>query len=236
MKMRAIAAGVLAGIFLVSGIHAECLNPPKDGTYSTYSGTMLGGRASEAWCSGVGPGQPGNTESTASWDGSTLGAQWRVWGMAIDANGAVETARSFDADGNGWIDYATNYTGGSFWLDGNHLWGNGIGDFTGVVTYFQVTARVTYVRWQAVGVTSNVFMTAGFDECPNCSIEYAISSAMLEWQTGYPTPMPSGYPAFACDATMGELFDASCCVLAKIHCTPIAAESSTWGAIKGFYR
>lgn len=235
MKFAAIAAGVTAAVLLSSGVFAACPNPPKDGTYSTYSGTMIGGRASEAWCGGAGPGQPGNTESAASWNGAELGTQWRVWGMAIDATGAVETARFFDANGNGWIDYSTNYTGGQYWLDGDHIWGNGAGDFTGTVTYFNVGARVTYAGWQAVGVTSNIFMTGVFDGCPGCSIEYAISNAMLVWRTGYPTAMPDGYPAFECGAAMGELFEV-CCVLAKIHCVPIATESSTWGAIKGFYR
>ncbi len=48
------------------------------------NGTILGGRASDAWCTGVGPGRPGNTESAMSWDGTNLGAQWRIWGMTID--------------------------------------------------------------------------------------------------------------------------------------------------------
>lgn len=233
--MKAMAACVLAAVFLVSGVHAACLNPPIDGTYSTYLGTMIGGRASEAWCSGAGPGQPGNTDNAASWNGSALGTQWRLWGMAIDEDGAVETARDIDGGGNGWIDYVTHYTGGVFWLDGDHVWGTGNGDFTGYVTYYEVTARVTYSGGQPVGVSSNIFLTGVFDDCPNCAIEYAISNALLVWRTGYPEPMPSDYPAFECGATTGELFDV-CCVKMKIHCTPIATESSTWGAIKGFYR
>ncbi len=232
------AKGVLIFSFatlFAAGASAACLNQPKDGVYTTANGTMIGGRASEAWCSGLGPGRPGNTEAAESWNGAALGTQWKVWGMAIDATGAVETARYFDANGNGWIDYSTNYTGGQFRLDGNHLWGDGTGDFTGTVGYFNVGARVSYVGWQAVGVTSNIFMTGVFDGCPSCSIEYAISNAMLVWRAGYPAPMPANYPAFQCGAAMGELFEV-CCVVAKIHCAPIATESSTWGGIKGLYR
>ncbi|MDD4858131.1 MAG: hypothetical protein PHD74_08510, partial [Candidatus Krumholzibacteria bacterium] len=169
---------------------------PKDGVYTTSNGSIVGGRASEAWCGGVGPGRPGNTESAMSWDGTSLGTQWKVWGMSIDANGAVETARYFDASGNGWIDYSTTYTGGQFWLSGSGAWGDGSGDFTGVVKYYNVGARVSYVGWQAVGVTSNIFLTGSFDGCQNCSIEYAISNALLVWRTGYETAMPSGYPPF----------------------------------------
>ena len=222
-------------ILLASAAHSACPNPPKDGTYTTSNGTILSGRASESWCSGVGPGQVGNTEYAMSWDGTSLGTQWKVWGMAIDQNGAVETARHFDASGWGWIDYNTNYAGGQFWLSGDHIWGDGSADFTGVLTYYNVSARVNYVGWQPVGVTSNIILTGVFDGCSSCRIEYAISNAMLVWQTGYPAAMPADYPPFLCSATSGELFTA-CCIIAKIHCTPVATEDSTWGGIKALYQ
>jgi len=214
---------------------AECTHPPTDGVYMTYNNTILAGRVSEAWCSGAGPGQPGNTENAMSWDGTNLGLQWKVWGQAIDANGAVETGRYFDANGNGWIDYVTDYTGGQFWLSGNHLWGDGSTDYTGTITYFNVGARVKYTGWQPVGVTSNIFLTGAFNDCTNCALEYAISDALLVWRTGYPAPMPADYPPFLCNASTGELFNA-CCIVAKIFCTPISTESSTWGGIKALYR
>ena len=222
-------------IAMASYAYAASSNRPKDGIYSTSNGTILGGRASEAWCTGGGPGQVGNTENAMSWDGTNLGAQWNVWGMTIDAAGAVETARHFDSRGNGWIDYATNYTGGQFWLSGDHIWGNGTTDYTGTLTYYNVGARVNYVGGQPVGVTSNIFLTGIFDDCPNCSIEYAISNALLVWRTGYPTAMPASYPPFQYDASTGELFDA-CCAVAKIYCNPLSTNPSTWGGIKALYR
>jgi hypothetical protein len=170
-----------------------------------------------------------------SWDGASLGAQWKVWGMAIDVSGAVETARHIDGSGNGWIDYQTNYTGGQFWMSGSGPWGSGGGDFTGTVTYYNVGARVNYLHGQPIGVTSNIYMTGAFDDCPNCAIEYAISNALSVWQTGAPGPMPANYPSFLCSAAAGELFDV-CCVVAKVYCSPIATKSSTWGIIKELYR
>ena len=155
--------------------------------------------------------------------------------MAIDGAGAVETARWLDANGNGWIDYATNYVGGEFWLDGDHVWGNGTGDFGGTVTYFNVAARVSYIGWETVGVTSNIFMRGTFNDCPGCAVEYAISNAMLVWRTGSPAPMPVGYPSFECGAAMGELFDV-CCARAYIYCQTVSTEQSTWGGIKSLYR
>jgi hypothetical protein len=228
---RTIFASMLVLVLAMPAL-AACPNAPKDGIYTTSNGTILGGRASEAWCTGAGPGRAGNTESAMSWDGANLGAQWKVFGMTSE--GAVETARYFDAHGNGWIDYATNYTGGNFWLSGAGNWGNGAADYSGAVTYFNVGARVTYVGGSPVGVTSNILLTGVFDDCPNCSIEYAISNAILVWQTGYPTAMPANYPPFQCNASSGELFDA-CCIVAKIHCTPISTSPSTWGGIKSLY-
>jgi hypothetical protein len=222
-------------IVMTSYAFAASFNPPKDGVYSTSNATILGGRASEAWCTGVGPGRIGNTENAMSWDGVNLGTQWKVWGMAIDAGGAVETARHFDSHGTGWIDYATNYSGGQFWLSGNNAWGDGSTDYTGTLTYYNVGARVNYVAGQPVGVASNIFLTGVFDNCPNCSIEYAISNALLVWQTGSSTAMPASYPPFQCNASSGELFDA-CCIVAKIHCTPISTNPSTWGGIKTLFR
>ncbi len=213
---------------------AACPDQPKDGVYSTSNGTMIGGRASEAWCAG-GPGRPGDAENAMSWDGANLGSQWTMWGMTIDASGAVETGRHIDANGNGWIDYQTNYTGGQFWMSGSHIWGNGTGDFTGTVTYYNVGARVNYLRGAAIGVTSNVYLTGTFDNCPDCSIEYAISNALSVWQTGAPGTMPGNYPAFLCGATQGELYDV-CCAVMKVYCNMIATKTSTWGMIKELYR
>ncbi len=103
-------------IFVASYVFAASSNPPKDGVYSTSNGTLLGGRASEAWCSGAG-----------------------------------ETARYIDSHGTGWIDYATNYTGGRFWLSGDNVWGNGSTDYTGALTDYNVGARVNYVAGQPAG-------------------------------------------------------------------------------------
>lgn len=222
-------------IFAASSAFAVCAHPPKDGVYTTTSGTILGGRVSEAWCSGVGPGQPGNMEDAMSWDGTNLGAQWRVWGHVIDPVGATETGRDMDAYGNGWIEYVTNYMGGQFWLSGTGSWGDGSTDYTGAITYFTVTTRVTYAGGQPVGASSNILLTGSFNDCTNCSIQYAISNAILIWRTGYPTSMPANYPAFSCGASAGELFDA-CCIVTKIFCTPVATESSTWGGIRALYR
>ncbi len=236
LKRTLLAIALIA--FIASPAFTQCNWPttkPNDGTY-VAPGVLLSGRVSEAWCSGTGPGVPGNMENAMSWDPTTLtlGGQWKVWGMAIDATGAVETARSIDGSGNGWIDYTTNYNGGQFWLSGSGPWGGGATNFTGYLTYYNVSTRVSYIGGQMVGATSNVFFTGTFNDCPNCKIEYTIANAMFVWRTGMPG-MPANYPPFICGASSGEYFDA-CCIIAKIFCTPIGTETSTWGAIKSIYR
>jgi hypothetical protein len=226
MKYYIVLCTVLITALISMPVLAQCPNP---GTYTTSNGTILPGRASEAWCGNMGPGVPGNMENAMSWDGSFLGSQWHVWGMAIAEPGAMEQDRDVDEFGNGWIDYLTYYTGGQFWLSGSHSWGSGT-DMAGMITYFKVTTTVNLVLGEVVGATSNIFLTGIFDDCPNCELEYVISNALLEWRSGWPDPMPENYPDFLCEATMGELFSV-CCIRATIRCG-VGAEQSTWGAIK----
>ncbi len=221
-------------VLLVLGLAASALaGCPDSGYYRTSNGTMLPGRVSEAWCSG-GPGQPGNAEDAMSWNG-ILGTQWRVWGQAIDAAGAVEVSNTVDVNGNGYIDYATNYTGGQFWLSGTHIWSLDGQPITGALSYYNVATRVQYVGGQAVAANSNVFFNGAIDDCDDCLIEYTIANTELIWSSTFGTPAPADYPALLCGATAGELFDA-CCITMAITCGGVASETETWGHIKTLYR
>jgi len=240
MKLMRIAPILVLSLLLsATFIHAQTncdgVNNPE-GNYST-DGALLGGRVSEANCAGMGPGYPGNTQDAQSWDGAALMNQWHVWGMQIDENGAVESARSIDENGNGWIDYTTNYTGGNFWLASTGPWGDGSTDYTGYLTYYNVSTRVSYIGGQVVGKSSNVMFTGNFDEmdCYDCTLEFVIANALMVWESTSSDPKPADYPDFLCGATDGELFDA-CCIDAVINCLMVDAEESTWGAVKQLYR
>lgn len=239
MKIAKILTAACLLCFLAAPAPAQC--PDAVGIWTTTDGSLLGGRVSEAWCGADGqplmPGRPGNTENAMSWDGSLLGGQWRVWGMTIDENGAVEIGNTVDGDGNGTITYSTSYLGGEYWLAKEHTWSFGYVDLTGELTSYLVIATVTYVGGTAVGATANVSFTGRFSECPednNCVIDFAIANAMLIWRSDYPTPMPADYPDFLCGATMGELFDA-CCITISIDCA-VAEQPTTWGGVKSLYR
>ncbi len=226
-----ILAAVMVCAAVVPAL-SQCDPEPIDGTYTTSNGTLLGGRSSEAWCLDPWqPGKEGNTENAMSWDGSTLGGQWKVWGMAINSDEAVVSGSYFDEFGNGWIDYLTNYEGGEFWLSGDHLWGDGSTDYTGSVNYFNVTARASFIAGEFVGMTSNIMLMGGsFDECENCELEFVISNALLVWRAGE-GDMPENYPPLLCGASSGDMFDV-CCINARVVCGPNAVGESTWGAIK----
>ena len=235
MRLLKTAFVLSLTLLIASSAFAVCGHKPMDGVYSTSTASILAGHASEAFCSGVGAGQPGNTQNAMSWDGAVLGGQWKLWGMAIDQGGAVETGRFFDASGWGWIDYVTNYTGGQFWLSGGHIWGDGLGDFTGTITYYNVGAKINFVGWQPVGITSNVTMTGKFNDCNYCFIDYGVANSLLVWKTGDVAPMPANYPAFLCGASAGELHEV-CDLTIRIFCDVTGTESSTWSKIKELYR
>lgn len=237
--MKRLATLLIAMMLVAPGARAqygECDCPdglmPHQQIFSTYTGTLLAGRASEAWCgTPEQPGVPGNQENALSWDGATLGAQWHVWGMTIDEAGAGMVASDIDEYGNGWIDYVTNYDGGQFWLDGDHF-GDGSTDFTGNIMYYNVSARVTLVGGVPVGLTSNITFNGLFNECDCCYLEFVIANAMRIWD-GINGPMPPDYPPFIC-GTNGELFDA-CCITASISCY-VSTRETSWGGIKTLHR
>ncbi len=229
---------VLAVAAIAAPAWAQC--PSAIGTWSTTDGTMIGGRASEAWCGAGGnplmPGQPGNTENAMSWNGSVLGGQWHIWGMSIDAVGAILLNDSVVA-GDGSRTYLTNYDGGQFWLTKDHTWGDGLIDLVGQIHNYQVIATVTYEGGAAVGATSNITFSGTFDSCPSmndCELRFAIANAMLIWRSGSPTAMPLNYPPFLCGANGGELFDV-CCITLDILCA-VDDEPTTWGSLKALYR
>ena len=229
----------LLAIVLAGAAAAQC--PDAVDTWSTTTGTMIGGRASEAWCGADGfplqPGVPGNTQNAGSWDGSALGTQWRAWGMRIDANGAVLVSDNVDGSGNGTRTYETRYTGGEFWLTRDHTWADGLADLTGPLLDFQVVATITYVAGAPVGATSNISFNGTFADCPeanDCAITFTIANAILIWRPDSGLPMPAGYPPFLCGANLGELFDV-CCITLRIDCA-VPAQPERWGAVKALYR
>ncbi len=217
---------------------AQC--PNATGTWTTLDGTMIGGRASEGWCGAGGNpvqgGQPGNTQNAMSWDGTTLGTQWKAWGMEI-ATGAVAAGEEIDSEGTGWRRYSTDYVNGQFWLSKDYSWSDGVADLTGDLTYFNVLTTITYEENVVTGIASTIVFTGQFNDCDefnDCGIQFSISNALLAWRSDWGSPMPENYPAFLCGDPNGELFDV-CCIQLIIDCA-VGAEETTWGSLKALYQ
>lgn len=213
---------------------AQC--PSAIGQWSTQDGSMMGGRASEAWCAGN-QGQVGNTQNAMSWDGVSLGTQWMAWGMAVDANGASLVTDTVDGFGNGIQIYITNYEGGQFWLSKDHTWSNGVDDLNGDLITFNVTTTITIQGGQIVGASSNIAFTGTFINCPGtngCEVTFGITNALLFWHPDFGGGMPADYPTLECGASMGEAYDI-CCIVMEINCA-VAAEETTWGSLKALYK
>lgn len=219
---------------------AQC--PNAIGQWKTNDGTMIGGRASEAWCGADGAaiegGKPGNTQNAMSWDGVSLGTQWRAWGMAIDGNGALLISDMVDpVSGNGIRSYSTNYVDGQFWLTRHNTWSDGVGDLTGILTSFNVVTTVTIRSWAPVGASSNITFTGDFLNCPGangCEIRFGITNALLAWNPAFGGSMPADYPALLCGANTGEVFDV-CCITIDIYCV-VDAEETSWGSVKALFQ
>lgn len=234
MRKVKVLLSVALLLVLAAPVLATC--PNMNGPFTTLNGTLLPGRVSEAWCTGAGPGVPGNMENAESWDGTALGTQWRIWGMTINATGAVMVGQR-TIGSYMYIDYVTDYDGGQFWLSRNYAWSDGTGDLTGTLTSYHVSTTVTLYNGVPVGQTSNVTLTGLFTDCPEsqgCVLEFAIANAMKTWDSNSTQPMPANYPALLCNATTGELFYA-CCIDLSINCV-VGADNDSWSGIKSMYR
>ncbi len=210
---------------------------PNGGVYRSSQGTMALGRAAEGWCgaggSAVDFGQPGNALHLMSWSDGVLGGQWHIFGLTVDAAGAVLVDSYMSPQGIGWKDYLINYDGGHFWLSGDHAWSTDGLPVTGMVSSFSLSVRVNYFLNQVDGATSNVSMTGSFDGCGECVFQYVLADGLLAWRTGWPN-QPSGYPELPCGANVGELTDI-CSINANINCS-VTNESETWGDVKSLFR
>jgi hypothetical protein len=213
--------------------------PPNDGAYnsSDLGGTMQTGLFSESWVVS-GPGQIGNTVNAMSWDGVTLGGEWKVWCPAIAA-APVLTEDTRDGNGTGDVEYQTDYIGGYFWLSKNGPWGDGTEDYSGVLLSFEITARYQYIFGNLAGIRSNVTLVGDFDGYGNC-MTYAINNAAFVGMS--PSALPAWYPPFldtSCatgTVSVGGWGTATQITLTVFGTCVIGTEQTTWGAVKARYR
>ena len=253
MRLKAtISSAFILSVLLLSLASiasASGTNPPIVGTYKTLTSSVLPGRATESMlCDGC-FGQVGNLIMAESWDGSTLGTNWKVSCPQI----AVPPSLLYDGvvSGTGQRIFQAAYTGGTLWLSGTGAWGAGDPDYTGSLTSFTVVAAYQYLNGTLVGIVSNINFSGNIDGYDDC-FTLAVSNAEFLGATSG-TPPPPGTPLRAavitgpfppfqgpsdCNATgtHGSYWDVHDITFSILgHCVT-STRSSSWGGLKSLYR
>jgi hypothetical protein len=212
--------------------------PPADGTYKStdIGGTMLTGVYSETWNGG--PMAVNNTVNEASWEGSTLGTQWK-WYCAYVAAPPVLLYDGVNANGDGQKIWQVNYAGGMAWLDGAGPWAGGDLYYEATVDTWIATVTEQYSNFVEVSTIKTVNATASFVGYPDACIVLSLSN--LEKHDDGMT-LPPGYPEFidnTCTSQgttgpgeWGEVDDITYSILG---CT-VRTEETSWGAVKALYQ
>jgi hypothetical protein len=243
MKLKATSLSValvtVLSLGLASGARAAGTNPPLVGTYKTLTSTVLPGRATESMPCDNCYGQVGNLIMAESWDGTSLGTNWKVSCPQISASPTL----LYDGvvSGTGQRIYQASYTGGMLWLSGTGAWGTGDPDYTGGLATFTVVAAYQYVAGTVVGIVSNINFSGTIDGYDNC-FTLAIANAELVGATPGAPAISGPFPAFKgpsdCNVagTYGSYWDVHDITFSILGSCVTSPRSSTWGGLKNMYR
>ncbi|UCH82944.1 MAG: hypothetical protein JSW50_10765 [Candidatus Latescibacterota bacterium] len=236
MLLSAVVALIVTPALAVEG--------PTPATYSTLAGDFSEGHFSESWVDP--PYNDGVVHNTIhAWDNGQ-GVEWRVycpWLLNVTVN--FDTR---DQNGNGFVQYETDYSGGTMWLSKWGPWGHAPDpdaiDFTATITMFKVTSTHQYSGGVPVNIVSDILLYGQFDppvEEQQC-FEYALSNGEITGNTAVGMTLPAGYPPFLdyydCPGgtvTQGAWGDATDISITIYGTCTIPTETSTWGKIKSLY-
>jgi len=219
---------ILLGMLAASAT-AALAGPPFDGIYKSSDGDFNEGREGSSWRGDFL--SIGNVLHAESWDGSTLGTDWKILcPEVIKVTLIVDMAPG----GTGQRIYRLDYNGGYLELDGDGPWGNGDPVYTSVIdTYFEFRT-IQYVSGLKVGSVSDHLLSAHLTGL-KC-FTWAIGNGV--W-LGDSDAAPSGYPEYrdrGCRRIKpGHWGDIRDLTLTIQGCT-VSTEQSSWGAVKAMYR
>jgi hypothetical protein len=225
--------------FLWLAVPAFAVDGPAPGIYKSQFGDIMEGFFSESWVDA--PHQEGLVHNTIhAWDASQ-GVQWKVYCPSIGVVTLVFDSR--DASGNGFVQYSTDYVGGTLWLSKTGLWGHNEIDFTATIDVFNVVSTHLYAGWVQVSVVSDIRFNGHFDPpVEGQCFDYVLLNGYIEGTTGLGMSLPAGYPPFLdyynCPAgtvawgAWGLAEDITLYIYGD--CT-VATKESTWGKIKALY-
>jgi hypothetical protein len=238
MKRYVIATAFC--VLLLAG--TSLAGPPLNGAYDStdLGGVVYVGRYTEAWDGGGSGGAllEGTTLHAESWDGMTLGSQWRYW-CSTEGSDAQLLVNTVNAQGNGNRTYMKTFIGGYIWLSGTGPWANGDVDYPGVIDAYTEFETITYSNWVPIAAVTNVQATAHFDNYTALCMTFYIGNGTRVATTEIGETLPADYPDLLdpdCYATRteGAAWDFTSITLSITSCA-VGTEESSWGAIKSMY-
>lgn len=234
-------SGIVVSFLLVLLLAVPALaDAPLNGDYQStdLGGPVYVGRYTEGWGPGGGALLYNTTLNAESWDGATLGTQWRYW-CSTETSDAVLLVNTVNSSGNGNRTYMKTFVGGYIWLSGSGPWANGDPDYPGVIETYTEFETISYSNWVPISAITNVQAIAHFDDYPDLCMAFYIGNGSRVATTALGDPVPADYPDFLdpdCNGTRteGACWDFFSVTLSITDCaTP--AEESTWGEIKSIH-
>ncbi len=233
--MKSLA--VFAVLILVAvSVFAE---GPTPGVYKSVTGQIMEGNFSESFVDApYHDGVVNNTIHALSYDGMDLGGQWQVFCPSI-----LNTNLIFDGvvGGNGFVEYGTDYVGGTLWLSGTGPWGDGTMDYEAIVDQFYVHSTHFFQDGVRYAVISDIRMTGHFDLPVEQCFTYEIANGEI-LGAGTILDKPAEYPSFLdyfnCPAgtvnqgSWGLVYGITLSIYGDCL---VATQESTWGKIKSLY-
>lgn len=238
MKRSIIGVITLLALTLAG---SSVAGPPLDGSYQStdLGGSVLLGRYSESFTAAGGGLLPGVTFNSQSWNGTTLGTQWKYHcGTLVSAVLLVNNVNP--TTGNGNRTYMKTFVGGYVWLSGTGPWANGDPDYPGIIDTYVEFETIQYTAWNPVAAVTNLQATAHFDNYPTSCMNFGIGNGSLVGTTDWGNTKPSTYPALlqqsTCDPvmTLGAWWNMMTITLTIQGCAS-PTENATWGAVKSMY-
>jgi hypothetical protein len=227
---------------VAGGTSTSFAGPPLDGSYQStdLGGVISVGRYTEGWAAGGGALNPGTTHNAESWNGSTLGTEWRYW-CGTEMTAGVLLVDNVNALGNGNRTYMKTFIGGYIWLSGAGPWANGDADYPGFIDNYSEFETIQYLNWVPVGAVTNVQAIAHFTNYPSACMTFYVSNGTRIGTTDLGGVKPPDYPDFlaagtcAPTLTLGAWWNMNSMTLTIAGCQ-VPVEKTTWGTLKSSYR
>lgn len=232
---------VLAGMTFLFAASAHAAAPlPGNYPSSDIGGVLSAGRYSEGWDVGGGALLASTTQNCGSWNGVTLGTEWKYTCGTATAP-ATLTQDNVDAYGNGNRTWRMPFTGGVFWLSGSGPWANGDASYPGHFDSYVEYETVQYVGGVAIASVTNVQTTAHFDAYPAQCMSFSIANGARIGTTDLGGSLPAGYPDLLdanCNATrtLGAWWNMNALTISITSGCATPTHTSTWGSLKAMYR